>query len=124
MDGSGKCNIVNSGTGVYVAVFEMEEQGKRLLDDIEGVGKGYEDARMEVPGFGSCFSYQGATSHIDDELKPYDWYKEMVLLGCRKQNITGNYVSSIEAVESIRDPVASRSRDQWRVVERLRQDQR
>ena len=122
MDSSGKCNIVNSGTGVYVAVFEMDERGKQLLDDIEGLGKGYDDATMEVPEFGSCFSYLGATSHIDNGLKPYDWYKEMVLLGCRKLNITGHYVSLIDAVKSIRDPVAKRSREQWSIVNRLRHD--
>jgi hypothetical protein len=40
IDGSGKCNIVNSGPGVYVAVFEMHEIDKEKPGEIEGVGKG------------------------------------------------------------------------------------
>ncbi len=122
VDGSGKCNIVNSGKGIYVAVYEMQERDKEKLDQIEGIGKGYHDFSIDVPEFGSCSTYLGFTRHICDELKPYDWYREMVLLGCRKLDFPDNYVSSIEAVRNGPDPDERRGREQWRIVERLRND--
>ena len=122
VDGSGKCNIVNSSKGIYVAVYEMQERDKGKLDQIEGIGKGYHDSSIDVPEFGSCSTYLGFTKHICDELKPYDWYKEMVLLGCRKLDFPDNYVSSIEAVRNGPDPDEQRGREQWRIVERLRND--
>ena len=94
IDGSGKCNIVNSGEGVYVAVYEMNEIDKAKLDEIEGTGKGYHNSTIDVPDLGSCFTYLGATSHICDELTPFDWYKEMVLLGCRKLGLSDRYTAS------------------------------
>ena len=124
MDGSGKCNVLNSGSGegVYVAVFEMHKKDKKKLDDIEGIGMGYDDSTMEVPEFGKCCTYLGTVSHIRNELQPYDWYKEMVLLGCRKLDIPNRYSSMIEAVKCIRDPLEKRSLEQWKIAERLRHD--
>jgi len=119
-DGSAKCNISRLGEGVHVAVFEMAEVEKEKLDKIEGLGKGYTDSMIDVPEFGSCFTYLGSVSHICDELIPYDWYKEMVLLGCRKLDFPSGYASAIEAVKARRDPDGNRSREQWQFVERLR----
>ena len=70
IDGSGKCNIVNSGTGVHVAVCEVLEKDKQKLDEIEGAGKGYDNSTSAVPEFVSCFTYLGADSHICNEVKP------------------------------------------------------
>jgi hypothetical protein len=122
IDESGKCNIVNSGTGIYVAVYEMQESDKEKLDEIEGSGKGYDNATIDVPDFGACSTYLGATTHICGELKPYDWYKEMVLLGCRKLDLPQRYTSAIEAVRNGPDPDEKRSEAQWQIVERLRND--
>lgn len=105
---------------MYVAVFEICEKEKEKLDKIEGLGKGYKDFTLEVPDFGSCFTYLGSASHICDKLMPYDWYKEIVLLGCRKLEFPSGYASMIEAVKAGRDPDEKRSREQWQIVERLR----
>ena len=100
----------------------MHENDKKKLDEIEGTGKGYHNSMIDVPDFGTCFTYLGATSHICNELRPYDWYKEMVLLGCRKLDFPGRYTSMIEAVRNGPDPDEKRSREQWQIVERLRHD--
>jgi hypothetical protein len=122
IDGSGKCNIVNSGEGVYVAVYDMREKDKEDLDKIEGLGNGYHGSRIAVPDFGSCFTYLGATSHICNELKPFDWYKQMVLLGCRKIGIPDPYIAHVEAIENGPDPDEERGREQWQIVGQLRDD--
>jgi hypothetical protein len=122
IDGSGKCNIRNSGTGVYVAVFEMHVEDKEKLDGIEGIGNGYDSATIKVPEFDSCLTYLGSASHICDQLTTFDWYREMVLLGCRKLDFPGRYVATIEAVKTCPDPDKNRSREQWKIVERLRRN--
>ncbi len=113
---------MNFGEGVYVAVFEMTEKDKEKLDEIEGTGRGYHNSMIDVPDFGTCHTYLGATSHICDALKPYDWYKQIVLLGCRKLDLPDPYTSMIEAVKNGPDPDHRRSREQWQTVERLRRD--
>jgi len=36
-----------------------------------------------------------ASTHIDASLVPYDWYKEMVLLGARYHGLPAEYVAKI-----------------------------
>lgn len=113
---------MNSGEGVYVAVYEMSEIDKVKLDEIEGTGKGYHNSTIDVPDFGSCFTYLGSASHICDELTTYDWYRQMVLLGCRKLGLSDRYTAIIEAIKSNPDPDENRSREQWQIVEQLKND--
>lgn len=119
-DGSGKCSILRPGDGIHIAVYEMRKTEKQELDKIEGLGKGYEDATIEVPEFGRCSTYLGSASQVCNDLTPFDWYKEMVLLGCRRLAFPSDYVSMIEAVPASRDPHEKRSRRQWQIVDRLR----
>lgn len=121
VDRSGKCSIAMGRSGVHVAVYELSASDKQLLDRIEGVGKGYTDVTIEVPGFGRCATYIAAESHVDEALVPYDWYREMVLLGCRELALPQDYVARIERVAATPDPEPQRHEENWRVVERLRE---
>ena len=115
-DGSGKCNIVPNGSGVYVAVFDISASDKVTLDKIEGVGYGYLDITLVVPGIGECMSYGAADSHIQDSLAPYDWYKELVLIGARAHGFPLDYVGRIEAVAAHPDTDPHRSAQGWSTV--------
>jgi len=117
-DGSAKCNILERGAGVYVAVFEMNGEEKATLDKIEG--RGYDDVSIQVPGFGECFTYVASPSHIRSDLHPFDWYKEMVILGCRKLDFPGEYTADIESAVTNRDPDTARHQSMWSIVEKLR----
>jgi hypothetical protein len=120
IDASGKCSIKKGSSGVYVAVYRMSEVDKRKLDRIEGVGDGYVDARIAVPGFGECATYIAADARVDDSLHPYDWYREMVLLGCESLSLPEHYARRIEGVAAIPDPDSARRRDGWEIVSMLR----
>lgn len=120
IDTSGKCSIAPEGSGIRVAVYELNIADKRRLDDIEGVGRGYSDEIIEVPGFSACSTYVGEPSHIDESLLPYDWYRELVLLGCRFHGFPAEYTAAIEALETVVDPDAERSAMNWRLIERIR----
>lgn len=103
-DGSGKCNIVDDDKQqVYVAVYQIDESEKPALDNVEGVGYGYRTEEIRVVGFGKCFTYIAVDSYIDDSLKPYTWYKEMILVGCEQLEIPMTYINRIRGVDADED---------------------
>lgn len=118
-DNSGKCNIVRGSDGVHVAVFEVSTADKRRLDTIEGVGFGYSEAVLPVPGIGECHAYVAQQSHVDDALLPYDWYRELVLWGARCHRFPPAYVQRIESLPVLQDADPERSASAWRIVERI-----
>ncbi len=121
-DHSGKCNIVACSSSVHVAVYELDEQQKIRLDQIEGVGSGYTVEAIEVPGFGECLTYAATASYIDDELRPYSWYKELVLVGCDALGLPGSYIARIREIASINDPDRARHANNMKIVEQARKN--
>lgn len=119
-DGSGKGSIVEAGGSVYVAVYEMSDDGMSVLDRIEGIDTGYRRASVGMPGFGACDTYLARPSHIDDALQPYDWYREMVLVGARVHGFPDGYVERICEIVTCTDPDAARRQANWALAERLR----
>jgi hypothetical protein len=57
---------------------------------------------------------------VDDALQPYDWYRELVLLGCEELRLPGDYARRIESVAAVPDPDSDRRRDGWETVRMLR----
>lgn len=121
VDGSAKCNIVPVGSGVAIAVYDLGPGCKNALDAIEGVGHGYECELIDVPGFGLCFAYIAADSHIDLSIQPYDWYVELVVLGCKTLGLPATYTAGIQEVGTTSDPDPERRRANWNIVEKLKQ---
>lgn len=119
-DGSAKCGIFEGSTGVHFAVFELTENDKIALDAIEGVGKGYDLALIELPGFGECFTYLPADTHVRPDLAPYDWYREIVLLGCELHGFPDDYCAAIRDVATTKDPDDERQRINSDTVAALR----
>lgn len=118
-DGSGKCNVVAGDGMVHVAVYEFEIVEKPLLDDIEGLGRGYESAAFTVSGFGTCFTYAAASTHIDESLEPFEWYKRLVLLGCEFNGFPAAYVERIRATGHALDPEAARHDENMRLADEI-----
>ncbi|HSN51774.1 MAG TPA: gamma-glutamylcyclotransferase family protein [Woeseiaceae bacterium] len=118
-DDSAKCGISACGQGLHVAVYEVNGADRRVLDGIEGVGKGYEVDEVCVPGFGRCFTYVASRTHIDDLLQPFDWYRDMVLLGCLRHGFPAPYCERIAALPVIEDPDPARREQNRGTVERL-----
>lgn len=103
-DFSGKCNIVGDGDrSIYVAIYDIPLAEMRWLDHHEGAGAGYDRTLIEVAGFGDCVTYQATAAHIDDTLRPFTWYKTLVLAGCQKLAFPNSYVEAIRAIPAVRD---------------------
>ena len=122
MDRSAKCGLAGCGQGAHVAVYEIDDGDKRKLDRIEGVGRGYDAGDVLVPGFGICCTYFASESYIDERLQPFDWYLEMVLLGCREHGFPAAYSERIAALPAIEDTDPERRRSNWRIVGMLRDE--
>ena len=119
-DDSAKCGFSDCGEGLHVAVYEVDAADRKVLDGIEGVGKGYDVGEFSVPGFGRGFTYVASRTHIDEQLRPFDWYREMVLLGCLLHAFPRAYCERVAALPVIEDPDPLRRERNWRTVERLR----
>ena len=120
LDESGKCNITSGDDGIYVAIFDISAAGKSTLDKIEGLGSGYSGIMLSVPDFGECMSYAAEDSAIDESLAPYDWYKEVVLVGARAHRFPADYISAIDAVAARPDPDPARRAKGWNTVEMIK----
>lgn len=119
-DASGKCSIVPGDEGVHFAIFDISDDDKRELDRIEGVGSGYAATSLLIPSFGDCATYVAEATHVDEALRPYDWYREFVLAGATCHDFPDDYVASIVAVRAIKDPDIERSAAMWALAERIR----
>lgn len=119
-DRSAKCGFTECGEGMHVAVYEVDDADRKILDTIEGVGKGYDVDEISVPRFGKCFTYVAAHTHIDEFLHPFDWYRDMVLLGCLRHAFPAPYCERIAALPAIADPDPVRRDRNRRTVARLK----
>ncbi len=121
-DGSGKCNAWPTRCEtdrVIGVIYQMAATEKDLLDAVEGVGKGYELATRSFDLAGDereAFFYQAHPNHIDDALRPFTWYKALVVRGCQVHHFPRPYIRHIERVEALWDPDTARAADHSRIL--------
>lgn len=114
-DGSAKADAWYTGDAndlIYGALYQMPASERLVLDRFEGVGKGYEVEQLEVisdDGLHEAFVYIAQASHIEPDLQPYHWYRELVLRGADHHGLPEQYISSIAAVESVNDIATERN---------------
>ena len=119
-DVSAKCNIVQTGKTsdvVYAAVYEMFASEKKQLDKIEGLNSGYSLAQIDIAGLGMVFFYQAENKYIDDELLPFDWYKELVVAGGRFHAFPEMYLAQINCVNTMLDYDKARHQHYMAILE-------
>lgn len=109
LDGSSKCHIEytqNPDDIVHGVVYQLRLSEKPYLDNVEGLGKGYEEKHIPVimPSGDEVIATTYYATHINRSLKPYHWYKEHVLRGAREHGLPDRYIENIESVVSIADP--------------------
>jgi gamma-glutamylcyclotransferase len=119
-DGSGKCDVVPSEDKtriVHGVLFQLAEHEKRALDKAEGLGNGYEERHVEVTFEGNSItaSLYAATSK-DSSLRPYTWYKALVVAGAKEQKLPSEYIRQLEAVEATQDPDQLRHQTNARLI--------
>ena len=122
-DGSGKCNLVRSSENdrVYGVVYDFLDEEKLSLDKHEGLGKGYHTEEIKLitdQGEIGAYTYVADDSAIDDSIRPYSWYKELVVEGARQHSLPEGYVAQLEGVDADTDGDAERERMNRRLLGR------
>lgn len=109
IDDSAKCDVIASSNAddiVWGVVFDIDDNEKVNLDNVEGLGYGYEVKEIKLTGANGttlhAFTYYA--TDIADNLKPYTWYKEHVLRGARENRLPAEYIVLIDKIESKPDP--------------------
>ena len=120
-DGSGKCDIVPATSPearVLGVLYRIAEYEKRDLDRAEGLGQGYSEINIEVLCDGkpiAAKAYQAAD--IDHSLRPFSWYRALVVAGAREHRIPEDYIALLEAVAAQEDPDHTRHAMNMRLID-------
>ena len=115
VDGSAKCDAQRSENlshFILGVLYKIHPDEKADLDKAEGLGSGYEimDVLIRLDDRSSVRAFTYYATRIDATLKPYDWYREHVLVGARENLFPEDYVKILEAFEFIEDPDPDRRR--------------
>lgn len=119
-DGSAKCDAFLTGDPshqVFGVLYTIEAGQKPLLDEVEGVGQGYEEKVITINDTGgnlsSAFTYYA--THIDDTLSPYSWYLNHVLIGAKEGSLPKGYIAELNAVITNDDQDLQRSQQEFSI---------
>jgi len=119
-DRSSKCDAFPTGLDTDITwgvLFSIDESEKVLLDAAEGLGKGYDEHIVMIQTHvGIVQAYAYLATDIDENLRPYDWYKEYVLVGARQHALPVAYVNLLHRIEAQSDPDRLRSNRHWTFI--------
>ncbi len=111
-DGSGKCDIEptpHPTDRVYGVVFEIIVGEKAALDAAEGLGKGYCDEQVTIiTSSGNVEAVAYVATAKEPALRPYHWYKALVVAGAAEHALPKPYVEWLRTVDSKPDPKPAR----------------
>jgi gamma-glutamylcyclotransferase len=111
---SAKCDIEMTGDHsdeVIGVVYEISSADKQTLDQIEGLGIGYEEKIVQVTTLSGnrLSSVTYFAIDIDHGMIPYHWYKQHVLRGAIEHGLPAEYIRKIESFKSQKDADERRS---------------
>lgn len=121
-DGSGKCNIVetgNPGDEIFGVVYQIGASEKEALDRMEVGAFGYSDHVLEFMspnGILTAHTYMAKKKFIDDSLRPYSWYRDIVLKGARQHLLPSDYIQQLEGIGTREDPESEREKRERQIL--------
>jgi hypothetical protein len=89
---------------VWGVLFELDAQDKPALDRAEGVGEGYVEKLVTIltdQSVVDALTY--CATEKDPALRPYRWYKALVVAGAREHQLPAEYRRQLELVETVSD---------------------
>lgn len=112
-DASAKCNAHHTGDPEHFVIgvlYEIHPDEKPVLDKVEGLGSGYEikDVIIKLDDGSLIEAFTYYATHIDASLKPFDWYREHVIIGAKENALPDDYIETIQSIEIIEDNDAER----------------
>lgn len=121
-DGSGKGNITYTGNDsdiVWGVILKISSKDEKALDEEEGLGKGYSKINIPVNSEGGIIDatcYIAEPAAIDDLLRPYDWYRDMVVKGAIDNNLPTGYIRFLQAFDFVKDPRERRRNEKYAII--------
>jgi len=120
-DDSGKCDLFKSTVNDVAegVVFALPEEKRAVLDRFEGVGNGYEVVEIDADIDGTIqrvVAYQAQPPFIDDDLKPYRWYRDFVLEGGRRFGLSPAWIEQVESTAFMEDSNEDRAARNRRIL--------
>lgn len=119
-DGSGKCDIVFSDAGVSVfgVLYEIAAAEKADLDRAEGLGYGYEEIDIKVHCGGEPLTAKAyRATDTDSALRPYTWYRALVIAGAKEHRLPAAYIAGLESVPADEDADRTRHEERMALIE-------
>ena len=119
-DGSGKCDIVSVSSleaRDFGVLYKVAAREKRDLDQAEGLGQGYAEIDIDVLCEGeriAAKAYQA--TDIVQPLRPYSWYRALVVAGARERRFPEGYIALLEAIAAQEDPDRARHDKNMRLI--------
>ncbi len=111
-DGSGKCDIEQADSRearVWGVLFRIDSSESELLDSAEGLRHGYRSEHiLTVLEGGTMSAVAYFATKTNKALRPYDWYKALVLAGAIEHQLPEEYVSKLREIPAEPDPDVSR----------------
>jgi hypothetical protein len=106
-DGSGKGDLVAAPETerVFGVVYSLAEAEVPILDRFEGPGydRHLIDVRLGDAPL-RCLTYQASPEYIDAGLKPYHWYRRLILAGLLEHGAEDAYIAAVSGCPWRRDP--------------------
>lgn len=119
-DGSGKCDIPPSTDPAAVVLgvlYEISLDEESALDEAEGLGKGYVKITVQARYNGTDIAakaYQATA--VDESLRPYTWYRALVVAGAREHGLPADYVAQLAAAPALEDHNRTRHAKHMRLI--------
>lgn len=107
-DGSGKCDAFRTGDPsdtLFGAVYSLSRDQREMLDEFEGPG--YVSREISVltrGGILTAYTYVAREEHVEHGLRPFSWYKSIVVAGARAHALPAHYVERITSIGALSDP--------------------
>lgn len=126
MDGSGKCDLSETGSPGDLAwgvLYRIDDRDKPALDAAEGPG--YACCRLPVMFEGKrieAMTYLARSERQDPAMVPYNWYRELVLLGARLHDFPDDYIAYIQQVPVSDDVDPQRDRRHRELIAAMREE--
>lgn len=110
VDGSGKATILPDAGAAWGVLYELPKTQLEVLDEIEGVGKGYDRLEaLTVEGQdGACEAVSYIASEPREGLPPFDWYLALILAGARQHRLPEDVCQAFYDTDHVPDPEPER----------------
>jgi gamma-glutamylcyclotransferase (GGCT)/AIG2-like uncharacterized protein YtfP len=117
IDDSGKADLVQTGNPediVHGVVYQFDPADWHALDKHEGATRnnpGYDRVPIRVhtdSGSRDVTTYLAQKERIDESLKPYTWYRDLILCGAEQHGLPEDYRQKIGNNTGIPDPEENR----------------